>query len=306
MTTGGKVFCLKEIKEGIDLAVDYKDKTGEIKICMLDSSSDDIKYGCSVSLGEDSSYIGTISSEMTRSGVGIYKYGDSEFYFGEFKNNIKNGKGFYIYKYDSEEKEIFFGNWENGVRKGKGAFYKTNQKDKDYKGDTVIVAEFEDNNPVFGIKATYADDDNYNIFFGDLTKDNVDKAVYIENGTYLYIGSFEEKKLKEGKVIQFNDAFNNKSIIKALNYTTKEEERGLTPSEQKECEEITKDYEQFSSNFTFSEWINEFTSFEKAFEDHEEMDYYRGKKFEEIIEPFRMLFERLDKFEFNYFSINKA
>ena len=66
----------------------------------------------------------------------IYKNGDK--YIGEFKNNLRDGKGIYYYNKKNEyHRERYEGEWKNDKREGKGILYwnNGNRFEGEYKED---------------------------------------------------------------------------------------------------------------------------------------------------------------------------
>ena len=89
-------------------------------------------------------------------GMGKYIYEDGEYYYGQWKNGFRYGKGIMYYKngnkkyigdfinskyegigkYIWENGEYYIGQWKNGLKNGKGIIYYKNGKIK-YNGNFI-------------------------------------------------------------------------------------------------------------------------------------------------------------------------
>ena len=113
----------------------------------------------------------------------IKKYGKDE-YEGEFKNNLKEGYGKYIY----EDGNYYIGEWKNDLKHGKGIIYYKNNEIK-YEGNF-----YEDKFEGYG-KYIYEDGKYY---IGEW-KNNLRHGsgiMYYKNNNIEYEGSFYEDKMQ--------------------------------------------------------------------------------------------------------------
>ena len=170
-------------------------------------------------------------------GVGKYYYENDEYYIGQFKNGLKNGKGIEYYpngniKYDGEfvddkyegngkyiykNGESYRGKFKNGFLHGKGVYYYENGKIC-YEGD-FINDKYEGNgrynytngeyyigqwkNDKKNGRGKYYYKNGNLCYEGDFIDDNFEGngKYYYENGEY-YIGEFKND-LKNGKGILY-------------------------------------------------------------------------------------------------------
>ena len=181
------------IKEYESKIIDQSDKnlqttyqpTSDNKVFETFELSDPIKF----EEDDDNYYLykGSMNKKNEISGKG-YQITNNYLYYGNFQNNLFNGKGLLINKDGSN----LFGDWVNGVCTGKGVL-KVNNK-FEYEGDF-----FENKKHGRGVE-TYPDGSKYDGEFKDNQKNGKGKCI-LSNGE-IYEGEFKD------------DLFNGKGTYK--------------------------------------------------------------------------------------------
>ena len=181
------------IKEYESKIIDQSDKnlqttyqpTSDNKVFETFELSDPIKF----EEDDDNYYLykGSMNKKNEISGKG-YQITNNYLYYGNFQNNLFNGKGLLINKDGSS----LFGDWVNGVCTGKG-FLKVNNK-FEYEGDF-----FGNKKHGRGVE-TYPDGSKYDGEFKDNQKNGKGKCI-LSNGE-IYEGEFKD------------DLFNGKGTYK--------------------------------------------------------------------------------------------
>ena len=188
-------FDTIQVDNEINKNNEYKLETEEIKILIKYNlkNEKEQKYFSIIEIKNVCKYIGILSDNFTKEKLGINYYGNKDIYLGEWKNNLKEGNGLYIYDNPNNKKEIYIGKWDKGFKFGKGIY---------------IIS-----------KENFTD---YTIFFGNTNKDNFENGFIIENNQIrkLYKGKLKDLKkdddngiLLEGIDKAFFGKFKNDEII---------------------------------------------------------------------------------------------
>jgi len=188
-------FDANQIDNEINKNNEYKLDTEEVKILIKYNlkNEKEQKYFSIIEIKNICKYIGVLSDNFTKEKLGINYYGNKDIYLGEWKNNLKEGNGLYIYDNPNNKKEIYIGKWDKGFKFGKGIY---------------IIS-----------KENFTD---YTIFFGNTNKDNFENGFIIENNQIrkLYKGKLKDLKkdddngiLLEGIDKAFFGKFKNDEII---------------------------------------------------------------------------------------------
>lgn len=143
-------------------------------------------------------YIGILSDNFkTREEIGmnIYKGSDNicKWYYGEWKNNFKEGIGFSRLCND----EFYFGNWKAGKFEGKGIYFWFSNSDIDKMNQDTILNTLA-----------------YQVFIGDIENNEKKKGLYLMNEvvkdkiiTVGYMGKIINNRKKDDDclLIEFNN-----------------------------------------------------------------------------------------------------
>ena len=188
-------FDSNQVDNEIKKNNEYKLNSAEVNISIKYNQKEekDNKYFSLIEIKNSCKYIGILSENFSKEKLGINYYANNDIYIGEWKNNLKEGNGLYIYNSLNNQKELFIGKWNKGLKLGKGIYYFSN--------DNLS---------------------NYIIFFGDVNNENFEQGFMIENNGIkkLYKGKFKDLKkeddngiLLEGNDKAFFGKFKNDEII---------------------------------------------------------------------------------------------
>ena len=188
-------FDSNQVDNEIKKNNEYKLNSAEVNISIKYNQKEekDNKYFSLIEIKNSCKYIGILSENFSKEKLGINYYANNDIYIGEWKNNLKEGNGLYIYNSINNQKELFIGKWNKGLKLGKGIYYFSN--------DNLS---------------------NYIIFFGDVNNENFEQGFMIENNGIkkLYKGKFKDLKkeddngiLLEGNDKAFFGKFKNDEII---------------------------------------------------------------------------------------------
>lgn len=151
----------------------------------------------------DNQYIGVIADNLlTREEFGINVYRrdlNFEWYYGQWKNNLKEGIGFIRLGED----QFYFGKWKDGQFEEKGIYiWLTNSNLDDINKDTILT------------------DIEYQVFIGNFKNNEKEKGCYLMNekrsdttmNTIVYLGKIENNKKHDSNCILIE--LNNQRVFK--------------------------------------------------------------------------------------------
>lgn len=165
---------------------------------------------------EKSKYLGFFNQEFEKDGYGIYFYPNNDIYFGNFKHDMRNYNGIYIWSPITEESKVFtesyFGLWDDNNKGEKGIYLwlEENEGKENFEETNfdAFVGEFE--NSVYK-RGTFLQKNgaSYHLFHGNYDKDgkkNDDDAFfYSASLDKIFHGKFEKDEFISGYIVSFNE-----------------------------------------------------------------------------------------------------
>lgn len=205
-------------------------------------------------------FIGIVDRKLEREGIGLYTYPSGGQFFGMYQKNKRNRQGFYIYptveEADSIHYDFYFGTWKNDLRDGNGTYLKITEK----KGNTVFgnfdnsnfeayTGLFQDDVLVRGALLK-KDGENYYLYYGNFNKDQqkFGNHVFYYNSTpdELMYGKMNNDKFENA----FLGRFDSEGHLNKLIYSEYDEDSNITnykQGEEYEEEERNKVTSQMST-----------------------------------------------------------
>ena len=173
-------------------------------------------------------YIGYLTEDLFKEYFGYYKYENNDEYLGEWKDDIKENKGIYLYYNEKENniEEFYLGEWKNGKRNGKGIYFWKNSNEEmninnsDY---DVVIGNFNDNDFLEGISVT-KNKEKYLIYKGKYKncKKNDENAFFLENFNKGFYGKFINDEIISGRSIYFKNVLDGDFTIENSFYFEKD------------------------------------------------------------------------------------
>ena len=210
-------FDTIQVDNEINKNNEYKLETEEIKILIKYNlkNEKEQKYFSIIEIKNVCKYIGILSDNFTKEKLGINYYGNKDIYLGEWKNNLKDGNGLYIYDNSNNKKEIYIGKWDKGFKFGKGIYIISNENLTDY---TIFFGNSNKDNFENGFLI-----ENNNIRklykgkFKDLKKDD-DNGILLEGIDKAFFGKFKNDEIIEGNTVIYNIEGGDLKIINIFNF----------------------------------------------------------------------------------------
>ena len=210
-------FDANQIDNEINKNNEYKLDTEEVKILIKYNlkNEKEQKYFSIIEIKNVCKYIGILSDNFTKEKLGINYYGNKDIYLGEWKNNLKDGNGLYIYDNSNNKKEIYIGKWDKGFKFGKGIYIISNENLTDY---TIFFVNLNKDNFENGFLI-----ENNNIRklykgkFKDLKKDD-DNGILLEGIDKAFFGKFKNDEIIEGNTVIYNIEGGDLKIINIFNF----------------------------------------------------------------------------------------
>ena len=174
-----------------------------------DDNIDFPKYFAKITLNSFN-YLGIVSKNLIRENFGYNCYDNGEEYFGQWKNNKRDGYGIYFYKDKGNDPiyQIYIGDFKNNSKCGEGIFFNISKIDKEEDMPIPIdfslsVGNFDEDGfskgTIFSIK-----DNKKQIYKGKVNKEgqrNDDNAEMYEDDNKIFHGIIKDNKLVKGRII---------------------------------------------------------------------------------------------------------
>ena len=175
-------------------------------------------------------YLGILSKNFIKEIHGYKTFNNGDEYFGQWKQDKKNGHGIYFYKNEDKEEfnQIYIGEFENNIKSGKGVYFNVknfsdSKKDEasnpfeftnsEGKKDgvptplefTVAIGDFVNDNFSEGI-VVRIEDGHQKIYKGKIKegKKNDEKGEIYEDKNKIFIGNLMDNIMIEGRIIILN------------------------------------------------------------------------------------------------------
>ena len=211
-------FCLDYQSENVqeqDENIDYPKYISEIKFNSFN-------------------YLGILSKKFIKEIHGYKTFNNGDEYFGQWKQDKKNGHGIYFYKNEDKEESPFFnqiyiGEFENDIKSGKGVYFNVKKfSDNQKKGRTnpfeltisegkedglltpleftVAIVNFINDNFSEGI-VVRVEEGHQRIYKGKIKegKKNDEKGEIYEDENKIFIGNLKDNIMTEGRIIILNE-----------------------------------------------------------------------------------------------------
>ena len=205
-------FNVNEIDNEIKKNKEYKLENEKVSILIKNNlnGENEEKYFSIIEIKNISKYIGILSHNFTKEKIGINYYNNRNIYLGEWKNNLKNGNGIYIYdKNINNQNEIYIGKWKNGLKIEKGIYIISNNLNLSY--FTAYLGEINNENIEKGI--IIENKDNKKLYKGNINNymKNDDNGILLEGNDKAFFGKFKNDEIIEGNIIKYK--IENEKVI---------------------------------------------------------------------------------------------
>ena len=179
-------------------------------------------------------YLGILSKKFIKEIHGYKTFNNGDEYFGQWKQDKKNGHGIYFYKNEDKEEDpsfnqIYIGGFENNIKSGEGIYFNVKKFSHDEKeGEssipfeskisednkdglatplefTVSIGNFVNDNFLEGI-VVRIEEGHQRIYKGKIIegKKNDEKGEIYEDKNKIFIGKLKNNIMTEGRIIILN------------------------------------------------------------------------------------------------------
>lgn len=220
----------------------YEDKNFKFQFC-LDYQPEDVqeedenidypKYISEIKLNSFI-YLGILSKKFIKEVHGYKTFNNGDEYFGQWKQDKKNGHGIYFYKNEDKEghpsfNQIYIGEFENNIKSGEGIYFNITKFSNDKKGEnsnhfeniisedkkdgvptplefTVAIGNFVNDNFLEGL-VVRIEEGHQRIYKGKIEegKKNDVKGEIYEDENKIFIGTLKDNIMIEGRIIILNE-----------------------------------------------------------------------------------------------------
>ena len=206
-------FNLNIIDDEIKKNKEYKLENDKVNILIKNNLKEEKeeKYFSIIEIKNNSKYIGILSDNLTKEKIGINYYNNKNIFIGEWKNNLKEGYGLYIYdKNINNQNQIYIGKWKNGLKSEKGIFIISNNSN--LSNLRAYFGEINNENIEKGIIIENKEDKQ--LYQGNINnyKKNDDNGILLEGNDKAFFGKFKNDEIIEGNMIKYK-VENEKVII---------------------------------------------------------------------------------------------
>ena len=206
-------FNLNIIDDEIKKNKEYKLENDKVNILIKNNLKEEKeeKYFSIIEIKNNSKYIGILSDNLTKEKIGINYYNNKNIFIGEWKNNLKEGYGLYIYdKNINNQNQIYIGKWKNGLKSEKGIFIISNNSN--LSNLRAYFGEINNENIEKGIIIENKEDKQ--LYQGNINNymKNDDNGILLEGNDKAFFGKFKNDEIIEGNMIKYK-VENEKVII---------------------------------------------------------------------------------------------
>ncbi len=205
-------FNLNEIDNEIKKNKEYKLENEKVNILIKNNLKEEKeeKYFSIIKIKNISKYIGILSDNFTKEKIGINYYNNKNIYIGEWKNNLKEGYGLYIYdKNINNQNQIYIGKWKNGLKSEKGIYIISNNLNLLY--FRAYFGEINNEKIEKGIMIENKEDKQ--LYKGNINNymKNDDNGILLEGNDKAFFGKFKNDEIIEGNIIKYK--LENEKVI---------------------------------------------------------------------------------------------
>jgi len=153
-------------------------------------------------------YTGTLNEKFQRDGYGLEVFENGDKYFGLFESDVRNDKGIYYFaprknpeneNSTNIQSECYLGQWKNNVKDKYGIYIWMDQPENNYEYDNAnfeaYVGEFDDEKYVRGTYLSKLNNEYY-LYHGNFDQDGK------KNDNNAYFFSSKSNKIFHGKIIK--------------------------------------------------------------------------------------------------------
>ena len=208
-----------------------------------DENSTYDKYFSTIST-KNFNYIGVLTNQLKRDKYGYSIMDNKDEYFGEYKEDIREGFG--IYKFNFREKddvqEIYIGNYKNNKKEGEGMYLKIYKSIPNDSNENVLInfnsgiGVFE--NDVLKKGKIYTAKDGINMIYqgkiNDKGEPEDDDALVFEEENKIFRGKISNNDMVEGRNIILNEKYEK---INAYYFYKKDSKYDFDYSKKEEVDE---------------------------------------------------------------------
>ncbi len=166
-----------------------------------------------------SKYSGTLDHQFQRDGYGLEIYKNGDKYFGQFNSDLRNGNGIYYFSSvksdensENVQTECYLGNWKNNVKDKMGIYIWMDQPENNYQYENAnfdaYVGEFEDEKYLRGTYLTKINNDFY-LYHGNFDKEgkksDKDSYFYSSKTNKIFHGEINKDLLVCGYMGTFDE-----------------------------------------------------------------------------------------------------
>ena len=162
-------------------------------------------------------YLGILSKKFIKEIHGYKTFNNGDEYFGQWKQDKKNGHGIYFYKNENKEgdssfNQIYIGEFENNIKSGEGIYFNVKKFADDKKDGvptplefTVAMGNFVNDNFLEGL-VVRIEEGHKRIYKGKIIegKKNDQKGEIYEDENRIFIGALKDNIMIEGRIIILN------------------------------------------------------------------------------------------------------
>ena len=174
----------------------------------------------SITYNNNVKYTGLLDPKLRKEGIGKLTEENGDIYLGQFKENIKEGSGIFLFNNDnfntkskSNKIEILLGNWNKNTKSNEGVYVwiEEDHKNSDFENAKfeAYVGEMEDNHFKTGIYLA-KNEKSFYIYYGGFKNDlkNDEKCYSYDNDGKIdrvFRGRITNNKMHEGFFIRFHE-----------------------------------------------------------------------------------------------------
>jgi hypothetical protein len=206
-------------------------------------------------------FLGILSKNLIKESYGYITYENGDEYFGQWKQDKKEGYGIYYFKDEKNDtfKNIYIGEFTNNVKSGEGIYFDIYQfeQENDFlmpKNFSILLGVISESEYKKGMIINFKDRKRV-IFKGEITPEGKKKdgpgELYEENNK-IFIGDFKDNKITEGRII----ITNNDNIERAYNFKKIEEDIELIDKDGNDDQKYIKYLKELNEIFKEDEIKN--------------------------------------------------
>ena len=174
---------------------------------------------------EGFSYSGSLNEDFQRDGYGLEIFKNGDKFLGQFESDIRNAKGVYYFSPIKNEEnengvniqsECYLGEWKNNVKDKSGIYIWLDQQENKYEYNNTnfeaYIGEYDEDKYIRGTYLTKLNNE-YTVYHGNFSKEgkkNDNSAYYFSlKWNKMYHGKFVDDALESGYLCSFDEEGKN-------------------------------------------------------------------------------------------------